>query len=202
VHVHRLEDLEPRWVTRRAGIPVTDPVRLFVDLGAVLPLGTVASLLDRALGRRLVTVAGVRAARDAVARRGRAGCGVIRRLLDERTDLPRPSGVLEARMASVFVRHGLPAPEAEHVVRADDGRFVGRVDFAYPDLKLAIEVDGYEAHSSLDAFQADRARQNDLVAAEWTLLRFTWADVHARAPHVALTVERARRALLGRESAG
>jgi hypothetical protein len=198
VRVHRLEDLEPRWITRREGIPVTDPVRLFVDLGAVEPLGVVAALLDRALGRRLVTVAAIRDARDAVARKGRAGCGVIRPLLDERIDLPAPACVLEARMASLLRRHGLPTPEAERVVRARDGRFVGRVDFAYPALELAIEVDGYEAHSSLGTFQADRARQNDLVALGWTVLRFTWSDVQVRAPHVAMTVERARRRLLGR----
>ncbi|MGZ8752026.1 MAG: DUF559 domain-containing protein [Acidimicrobiia bacterium] len=191
VVVHRLTDLADRWVTRRNGIAVTDPLRLLVDIGAVSPLGTVARVLDRALGRRLVTVAGARTALDAVSRRGRAGAGVLRKLLDERTDLPRPAGVLEARMASLARRSGLAPAAAEHVVR-DGPRFVGRVDFAYPELRLAIEVDGFEPHTGLEVFRADRARQNDLVALGWTVLRFTWADVDRAAPVVAATIRRTR----------
>ena len=56
--------------------------------GAVLPLGSVSRALDRAIGRRLATLAEVRAAMDAVARKGRAGVGVMRRLLAERGDAP------------------------------------------------------------------------------------------------------------------
>jgi very-short-patch-repair endonuclease len=70
---------------------------------------------------------------------------------------------------------------------------VGRyeIDFAYPELLLAIEVDGYGPHSSRRAFQADRDRQNVLVGLGWTVLRFTWADVVKRPDHVARLVAEA-----------
>jgi very-short-patch-repair endonuclease len=47
------------------------------------------------------------------------------------------------------------------------------IDLAYPELKLAIEADGWDAHRSRTAFDSDRARENDLVALGWRVLRFT-----------------------------
>jgi very-short-patch-repair endonuclease len=38
---------------------------------------------------------------------------------------------------------------------------------------LVIEVDGWAYHRTPDRFQRDRERQNRLVAAGWTVLRFT-----------------------------
>jgi very-short-patch-repair endonuclease len=64
-------------------------------------------------------------------------------------------------------------------------RFVARVDFAYPDRRLAIEVDGYELRASPAAMQSDLDRQNALVREGWTVLRFTWADVVRRPARVA-----------------
>ena len=72
---------------------------------------------------------------------------------------------------------------------------MARVDFAYPELKLAIEVDGFAAHSTVDAFRRDRVRQNALVAAGWTVLRFTWPEVDACAPQVGQTIRSARRGI-------
>jgi very-short-patch-repair endonuclease len=39
---------------------------------------------------------------------------------------------------------------------------------------VVCEVDGYEHHSGREAFTRDRERQNALVLAGWTVLRFTW----------------------------
>jgi very-short-patch-repair endonuclease len=72
-----------------------------------------------------------------------------------------------------------------------DGRFVARVDAALPAIKLAIEVDGFGHHSTPEQFQYDRARQNELVAIGWTVLRFTWDDIVQRPAQVARTIERA-----------
>jgi hypothetical protein len=194
VVVHRSADLNHRWITAVDGIPCTVVERTLVDLGAVARLGVVARALDGAIGRRLTTVAEVRAALDAVARKGRAGVGALRRLVDERTDAPRPAGVLEARMAALLRAHGVPRAIPEYTVR-ERGVFIGRVDFAYPELQLAIEVDGFEPHTALDVFRNDRARQNDLVASGWTVLRYVWRDVNAMAWHVAWEIERTRRRL-------
>lgn len=197
VVVHRLGDLSERWFTDIDGVPVTTPARTLVDLGAVLPLGSVSRALDRALGRQLASLTEICAALDAVARKGRAGVGIIRRLLDERADAPSTGSVLQARMATLFLKHGLPTPVPEYTVLDDHGQFVGRVDFAYPEIHYAIEVDGYEAHSGLREFRHDRARQNDLVDLGWTLHRFTWTEVDQLSARVADRILRRRSQLLG-----
>jgi very-short-patch-repair endonuclease len=52
-----------------------------------------------------------------------------------------------------------------------------RVDVAFPDAKVAIEVDGWAFHSDPAAFHHDRARQNNIALSGWQVLRFTWLDL-------------------------
>ena len=195
VIVHRLTDLHERWVTQVDGVRCTTVARTLVDLGAVLAAADVARCLDRALGRNLVTIDSVETARKAVARQGRRGAGVIRRVLAPHLDCEPVAGVFEARMARLLATQGLPLAVPEYEVWSAGGEFVARVDFAYPELKLAIEVDGFAAHSTVDAFRRDRVRQNALVAAGWTVLRFTWPEVDACAPQVGQTIRSARRGI-------
>jgi very-short-patch-repair endonuclease len=51
------------------------------------------------------------------------------------------------------------------------------VDIAFPEQKVAIEVDGWAFHSDQQAFQHDRRRQNYLILHGWQVLRFTWLDL-------------------------
>ena len=176
--VHRSTDLVPEHVTRRRGIPVTNPVRTVVDLGAVLDPDEVELALDRGLVARLFSVAAVEHLRDQLTRCGRSGCGVLRRVLEDRAlGDRRPDGVLEAEMARLLERAGLPPAVFQHVVRDESGRFLAKVDFAYPDVRLVMEVEGWSAHGSRQAFQHDRDRHNRLTTAGWTVLHFTWRDV-------------------------
>src|SRR5262249_36940667 len=82
--VHRIGDLDERWIRRVGGIPCTTVPRTLVDLGAVLPDDMVAKCLDRAHGRGLVSFSEVKTAMEAVARQGRRGVGVMRRVLEPR----------------------------------------------------------------------------------------------------------------------
>ena len=51
-----------------------------------------------------------------------------------------------------------------------------RIDYGIlgAELQLAVELDGYAYHGDRVAFSYDRLRQNDLQAAGWTVLRFTY----------------------------
>jgi hypothetical protein len=146
---------------------------------------TVEAAVDRAIGRKMVTIAQLDDVVRTVGRKGRRGVGVMRKLLAERHEGDRPAGVLEARMASLLRQAGLPLARPEYEIKGLRGEFVARVDFAYPGVKLAIEVDGYEPHTALAVFRNDRTRQNHVAALGWTVLRYTWADVDRRSPHVA-----------------
>lgn len=182
--VHRSAWL-PSWhTTTRRAIPVTVPARTLVDLGAVQPRA-VRSATDRALAAGLCTTAELEAMVDEVARRGRAGVGPLRSVLD---DLALGSdvaeSVLELRMSRLIRDHGVPAGKLQHVVQLGGGR-TARVDVAWPARRVIAEVDGLSVHGTATALQHDLARQNALVAAGWTVLRFTWHDVVRRPAAVA-----------------
>lgn len=52
-----------------------------------------------------------------------------------------------------------------------------RIDFALPDKKIGIELDGYAWHSSREAFTKDRERQRELELAGWRIIRFSGSEV-------------------------
>ncbi len=54
-----------------------------------------------------------------------------------------------------------------------------RIDYAIrgEQLRIAVELDGFEFHGSRNAFTYDRLRQNDLHAAGWTVLRFSYDSI-------------------------
>jgi len=56
------------------------------------------------------------------------------------------------------------------------------IDLAFPQAKVAVEIDGWAWHVDRDRFANDRRKQNALVRAGWTVLRFTWHDL-TTAPH-------------------
>ena len=74
-------------------------------------------------------------------------------------------------MRLLLHRSRLPDPVAQYVVRNDDG-FVARVDFAWPDRRLAVEHEG-RWHGERQNVAKDRARLNRLTAAGWTVLFVT-----------------------------
>jgi hypothetical protein len=184
VAVHRLADLSRLWVQNVNGVPCTSPARTLVDLGAVCRVSTVEAAFDRAVGRRLVTPREVRRMMVAVARQGRRGVGTIRQLLEYRSE-DIPAGVLEARMSSLLAATSLPPMIPEQVVRDVHGGFLAVADFAYPDRRIAVEVDGYEAHSGRRAVRRDKARDRALMDAKWIPLHFDWEQVDKRHPIVA-----------------
>lgn len=187
--VHRIRDLRPGLAVFRAGILVTDPQRTLVDLGLTSPRWEVSRALTTAISSKLLTIQDVVALRDALARPGRNGTGVLRQVLADR--LPTIEGEeshLEARLVDLLAQGTIPRPVLQHEVW-DAGRFVARLDAAYPDVLLAVEADGFRFHSSPEALQRDHRRQNQLVALGWTVLRFTSHDVRRRRPHLLHTVE-------------
>ena len=81
-----------------------------VDLGHVLGPEEVEAALDRGLDRPARSASWrVEHVLDQLARSGRSGCGVLRRVLDDRAlGDQRPDGLLEPRMARLLRDAGLP----------------------------------------------------------------------------------------------
>jgi very-short-patch-repair endonuclease/alkylated DNA nucleotide flippase Atl1 len=176
VIAHRTRLLAPDDVGRLRGIPATTPARTIADLARVYPATKLGPMLDYALARRLVSRADLEARAT-----GRRHDDVLRGLLDERPATARPVGSeFEASLFRALRDAGLPLPVAQYRVLMGDGGEVF-LDFAYPDVLLAIEADSYLWHASLADWQRDRARNNELVAIGWSILPITW-DLVMRSP--------------------
>ncbi|MGH8971994.1 MAG: DUF559 domain-containing protein [Acidimicrobiia bacterium] len=196
VTVHRSRDLVADHVISWKGFPVTKPARTIVDLGVVLPAGELEDVLDRALTKRLLKVAGVEWMLNELAGKGRPGTAMVAMMLGERALGKEPAdGLLEPRMARLLQKAGLPLAEFQHPIHTPEGRFLARVDFAYPERLLAIEVDGWGTHGSPRAMGKDFVRQNGLVPYGWRVLRFTWAQVVHQPEYVAAVIGRTLAAL-------
>jgi very-short-patch-repair endonuclease len=65
------------------------------------------------------------------------------------------------------------------------------LDVAFRAERVAVEVDGWAWHWDAHRFGADRRRQNELVARGWTVLRFTWHDLHGEPDRVMAEIKAA-----------
>jgi hypothetical protein len=52
-----------------------------------------------------------------------------------------------------------------------------RIDFAFPKVRLAVEIDGIEFHGNQNAFVADRKRTRYLESQGWRVMRFAAKEV-------------------------
>ena len=156
----------------------TGRVRTAVDLIRRDGTDEAVVLLDRLVHARVVDLAAVRAAVEALPRcRGSAYARRAARLADGLAESPP-----ETRLRLLLHRSGLPLPVAQYEVRCG-GRFVARVDFAWPEHRLALEYDG-AWHGTPDQLPKDRRRLNGLTAADWRVHFVTTHDL--RRPDVLL----------------
>lgn len=106
---------------------------------------------------------------------------LVLRLCDGRIE-----SVAESRACYCFFRHGLPSPVPQYEVRDGSGQIVARLDFAWPDLGVWVEVDGRVKYDELrrpgetpvDALMREKHREA-LVSeiTGWVCVRITWADL-------------------------
>lgn len=188
VHQSQLNDRDSTLI---GSIPTTDVCRTLIDLGAVTAPEVVESALDDALRRGLTSLRRLRWRLEQLGGRGRRGVAVLRTLLDERDPKAAPAeSVLEARLIRLLRRARLPEPAKQHEVR-ERGRLLARVDLAYPDVRLAIEADGYRFHSGRVAWQRDLERRNALTSRGWRVIHVTWNDVTSNGDEIVAQIRRA-----------
>lgn len=157
---------------------VTNGARTLIDLAGDLGGFPLRNALDSALRRGVVTVAELKH-RLAGPQHGRRGIPRLRRLLRPYLEGGQvPDSGLES-LALEAMKYARVKPEL-HWNIYDRQRFIAEVDLAWPQVRLCVELDGWEPHGSRDAFENDRARDQALVLLGWTVLRFTWKQVKSR----------------------
>ena len=166
----RRAHLEDGDVGRRHGVAVTAPVATALRVASVLRGDEAVVAVDRLVTARVVDLALLRA-RAAVPRATSARVREVCALADGLAGSPQ-----ETRLRLVMRRAGLPTPVAQYEV-LHDGLFVARVDFAWPEHRLAVEYEGVW-HGDPAQVGKDRRRLNHLREAGWTVVFVTAADLH------------------------
>lgn len=190
VVVHQLT-VAPGQLVRLDGIAVTSPLRTVADLVLREDRYTAVCVLDSALNRGLVTDDDLLAVSRLI--RGRRGAVAARSHLAEADG--RAQSPLETRTRLRCVDGRVPPDALQLEVRDDDGYLLGIGDLGWRGPRVIAEADGRGPHGTPEAVHADRRRQNRLVNAGWTILRFTWADTL----HPAYVPDTVRRAIAAGE---
>jgi hypothetical protein len=123
----------------REGIPVTSATLTLLDLGAVVSLDALEVALEPAVRMGLTSHVYLERQLDVLRVRGRNGCGRLAHILRLRGGLKPTESVFESKLFQVLRDGGLPTPERQIPVY-EDGVFLGRPDFLYPEAKVAIEA--------------------------------------------------------------
>jgi len=182
--IHRVA-LDDGDVVRRGSMSVTSPARTWRDLAGVLAEAALLAVTDQLLDGRCSRA---ELAQQLIRRPTGRGSARARQALP--VGDPRAESPMESVLRWLIHEAGLPVPDLQYVVRDETGRFLGRADLAWPEQRVLVEVDG-DVHRERDVFVNDLRRQNELIAAGWTVLRFTSADVLGRPDEVVAQVRRA-----------
>jgi len=158
--VHR----SPVEGVRRDRIPVTRPSRLLADLAGAVSGDLLEEAVDDILCRRLCRLEDLRPR------------GLLREVLAAWNGDGLPDGVAEMRVVRALLAAGLPQPVRQYEIWVG-GVFIARVDLAYPDFRLAMELDGFRWHAGRRKFRSDRLRRNRIEAVGWRLLEAAPEDV-------------------------
>ena len=170
VHVRR-RDLSPVDVVGQRDIWLTAAPLSALETAVALPDGSV--FLDRALQRHVRFPSVYRAYCRNVGRHGSSAAG---RLLVAAAD--RADSAAERLLVRLLRDAGMGGWVLGHPFGP------WRIDLAFPQQKVAVEVDGWAWHVDPARFRADRRKQNALVRAGWDPLRFTWHDLDGRPAEV------------------
>jgi len=182
VIVRRTGRLDDADVTVVRGIPITDRARTLLDLCDVSP-GLAEGALNGALHRRQVSV---RQLRDVLGRVGPQHPGSLRYrhlvMPFAAGQRPTESELEDDFLELVIRRYNLPLPVRQYPV----GR--RRIDFAYPELVLGVEIETVRAHAAREDVNRNASKANELL--EWWILRFTFDDVHRWPEETAELIDR------------
>ncbi|MEA2311612.1 MAG: hypothetical protein QOE28_1580 [Solirubrobacteraceae bacterium] len=169
VVIHRCDRLDAadRAVVR--GLAVTAPARTLVDVAATMTPAALGRLVEDMQRLELVSAAELFAALERG--HGRSGALALRAVLDRDSEPSLTRSEAERRLLDLIRAARLPAPQTN--VRV--GHY--EVDFLWAQERLVIEVDGFAFHGSRAAFERDRARDADLQARGYRVVRLTWRRI-------------------------
>ncbi len=180
---HQLRNADGLVIHRRDGAPLTEVKGRLATAAPWTAIEVARSLrrpralatLDAAL--RSGTCDRVELTRALAKQAGRRGVVAVRELLPLAD--PRAESPMESESRLVMIDGGLPIPELQYEIIDGDGQ-LRRLDFAWPDVRVAAEYDGMDWHSGAAAMLANRKRTSALMDIDWTVIPIIYEDVRLR----------------------
>jgi len=166
IRVHDRRARERGWVR---DLPATTVAETLLDVGAEAAIDELRYLVAQAEYRRLLDLDDIAAALGS----GRRGSRRLRKALARHLPaLARARSVLEIDFILFCERHRLPLPEANVVIEGVT------VDALWRHARLVVELDGRDGHATPAQLERDRRRDLLLRRAGYTVLRYTWSQIH------------------------
>ena len=177
----------------RRSVSATSPAWTAVEVARSLRRPRALATLDAALRSGTCQRVGLR--RAAAQQAGRRGIVAVRDLIPLADGMAESPMESEARLA--MIDGGLPRPVLQYEIIDGNGE-LRRVDFAWPEERVAAEYDGIDWHSGPEAMRRDRRRQAALqdVRVDCHSDRFRGRQVPGvgfRCPHRPAASPRSRR---------
>ncbi|MCC7078163.1 MAG: type IV toxin-antitoxin system AbiEi family antitoxin domain-containing protein [Acidimicrobiia bacterium] len=180
IHIPTSTYLHARDVTTVKRMDVTTVDRTVVDTAARHP-DLARDVVDLALQRNLTTLENLERCARRMRRRGRPGIpSVLHVLSTTNPAVGETRSIFEARTLAAIGAAGIRAPVPDFEMRVNGQTYF--LDFAWPDVHVYLEFDGFDPHAKRRPFVTDRRRQNDLTAAGWLPFHVTAEMLHR--PHI------------------
>jgi Protein of unknown function (DUF559)/Transcriptional regulator, AbiEi antitoxin len=173
IRVHSSTTLIARDTATVDNIPCTSVARTLADLGDREPSRLVERAIDQA---EVLGVFDLLALEDVLRRLGpRRGPGVLRALLAKLGEPTLTDRELEELFLELIRAAGLPEPAVNAWITGAGWAY--KADFLWRSERLVVETDSRAHHSSRQAFEHDRLRDQRLTLAGYTVVRFTWRQL-------------------------
>jgi very-short-patch-repair endonuclease len=169
IRLHRARSLDAQDTTTHEAIPITTVARTLLDLAATVRPDRLERAYAQALYLRLYDHTAIT---DVIARaNGHRGTAALAQATAREPKLTKSDW--ETRLLTLIRQAGLPEPLVNHPLTAPDHGHCW-LDFYWPQHRLVVETDSWQAHGHPAAFENDRARDAALQTIGLRVVRLTW----------------------------
>ena len=165
---------------RVSGRLATAPAWTVVEVARQLGRPRALATLDAALRSMRCTRNDIESA--IAEQRGRRGIVAVRALLPFADG--RAESAMESEARLVMIDHGLPLPELQYPIYGRHGE-MWRVDFAWPEVRVAAEYESIDWHVGRDEMLRDKTRWGKIQELGWTIIPIVVHDVRRQPAQLA-----------------
>jgi hypothetical protein len=180
VVVHRCRRIDPVDIVHRPdGIRLTSPPRTLFDCADMIGREATTSVLEQLLNEQRLTFGTVTDTLQRLYHPNRPGSKTMLAVIQSRPAWRTAlQSDLEVRVLEEMSRQDLPEPVPQYPIRLPGRDHDIAIDFAWPHLKLAVEVDHPAWHDGAADSHSDKGRDRKLTTIGWTTARITDIDVN------------------------